>query len=190
MTLTLALVFTLYTAAALVAMHVIQRDVDPLLQPISAYALGRGGFFFSIALTAWGASGWLLAAALANRGPRLAQSLLWVFGAGLMIAAVFPMDVPFPPTSWTIRALSWRGIVHIIGASLSSLSFPVAALILAPSFPDARFLRTIAVASALAVAAVFLLPFVDVRWFGFAQRAMAANVLAWLVLVELSLMRR
>src|SRR5918993_3174567 len=89
-----------FTTVVLVAMHTVRRDVDPVMQPLSAYALGPAGEWMSAALCTWGLSGWLLPLMLPYGSPRAARLLLWVFGAGLMVSAVFPMDVPFPPTPW------------------------------------------------------------------------------------------
>lgn len=185
-----ALAALAYVIAVLVACHIIRRDVDPFVQPISAYALGRGGIWFALALAAWGASGWFVRTALRGSTNRFADVLIALFALGLLTAAVFPMDVPFPPTEWTVRKMSWLGVLHVAGASVSSIVFPVASWLLSSRFAPARALSTIAALSGMAAVAVFVLPFVDVRFFGLAQRLLAVLILAWLVTASLSLLRR
>jgi len=172
----------------LAALHGLRPDVDVLVQPISAYARGPYSGMFAAALAVWGGSAWLIEAALWRRASRLDRALLTLFGAGLVVAAVFPMDVPFPPDEWTVKRLSCSGVVHITAASVSSLVFPVVAVRLSPRLGAARGLRITAAFSAVAAAAVFSLPFIDVRYFGLAQRAFAALVLAWLIRASASLL--
>ena len=179
-----ALAALAYVVATLAGLHGVRRDVDVFVEPISAYARGPYGGCFAAALAAWGGSAWLLEASLWRKSTRLDCALLTLFGAGLVVAAAFPMDVPFPPAEWTLNHLSWSGVVHMTAASASSFVFPVAALRLSPRVGPVRGLRATAALSAVAALGTFVVPFVDVRYFGLAQRMLAALVLAWMIRVS------
>ncbi len=182
-----ALAALAYVVATLAGLHEVRPDVDVFVQPISAYARGPYGGCFAAALAAWGGSAWLLEASLWRKSTRLDRTLLTLFGAGLAVAAAFPMDVPFPPAEWSLNHLSRSGLVHITAASASSLVFPIAALRLSPRVGPVRGLRATAVLSAVAALGTFFVPFIDVRYFGLAQRVLAALVLAWMIRVSVVL---
>lgn len=170
---------TVLVAGIVVALHVLRPDVNPWIQPLSAYGSGHHRGWFISALIVWAAMGMLVSMHLPHDVHPVARVMWWTFAGGLITAAAFPMDVPFPPAEWTLGALSVTGIIHVTGASLATAAFPIAALISA-RLAGRRSLRVIAAVSGAAALSVFVTPFVDVRFFGIAQRVLAAAILGWL----------
>ena len=164
----------------LVALHVVRPDVDPWRQPLSAYGLGPYREWFTAALIVWAVTGSLVAWHRRRDARLIERCLWWTFAAGLVVAAALPMDVPFPPTEWTLKALSLTGIFHVAGASLASLAFSFGALIVSRRQARLRSLTILATASVASALSLFVLPFVDVRFFGLAQRVLGASILGWL----------
>lgn len=189
---------TLYVASVLVFLHLFRRDLDVLSSPISEYAIGSHGRWMTSALWVWcGASVAIAVGILATLersiSVLLGTGLLAVFGVGLAIAAVFQMDVPFPPQGGMRPSqFSRRGLLHIMAATLSTVCLPIAALILSAGFGASKRWQP-AQAPALALAyvclattiAFFVVSTVSVRHFGIAQRVFVAADLLWLTAVAL-----
>jgi hypothetical protein len=99
---------------ALVAVHILKRDLDPSRTMISRYALGPSGWLMALCFAAWAAAGALLLVALARRASsrldRIREILLLVASGGLAMAARFPMD----PAGTPRRDMSFSGRIHSI----------------------------------------------------------------------------
>jgi hypothetical protein len=112
-----------YVLLALVALHVLRPDLDPISSPISEYAIGPNGLLFTTALLSWGGASLVLAFGLHRGVAPSGQSptglvLLAVFGVGLIVAGIFPMDVPFPPEDFSPERFTAAGATHIISATI------------------------------------------------------------------------
>jgi hypothetical protein len=179
---------TAYAIAAIIGVHFLRPEDDPLSSPISQYAVGRFGFVVTAALFSWGVAGWALASGL-SRGvspasrSRAGLVLLVVFGAGLLVASFFPMDVPFRP-----RDPTPTGATHLFAASVSTLLFPFAALLLARSFgSDGPWLSFYSFAHRLGLVILVAMPIVFAfgslyfALFGLVQKIYALLVLAWMM---------
>ncbi|TCO60492.1 DUF998 domain-containing protein [Actinocrispum wychmicini] len=104
------------------------RQVDPLTDPVSDYALhGSGAWLFAVAVGLLVLGGVAIGAAMVRAGlPRAAAPRVW-FGlwcTGLTICAVFPGN---PSSTET----TWAGEVHRFGGALFLTSMPLACLSLA-----------------------------------------------------------
>lgn len=176
-----------YAMATIVLIHLLRPDDDPLASPISQYAVGRFGDFMTAALLVWGLAGWALAAALSRRPSAPAPSRvalgLWIaFGAGLVLASFVPVDVPYD--MWH---MSPTGKVHVFGASVSTFTAPIAALLVTDR--SARRSRALAWVLLATMPTVFLSAMFFPGVFGLAQKIYALLVLTWMVLMARSLMR-
>jgi Protein of unknown function (DUF998) len=188
-----------YVLVAVVAVHVLRPDLDPLASPISQYAVGPYGVFMASALLIWGLASLILAVGL-QRCVR-PSGWLWggvpvlvVFAAGLVSTSIFPMDVPFPPESFSPKSFTIVGLIHVLSATIASVCFPFAALLLAKSFQiDQRwqvFYRSaylLALVNLAACASFFLISGVSIELFGVAQKIFAVLALIWLLRTAMQL---
>lgn len=180
-------VATIYSMATIVFIHVLRPGDDPLASPISQYAVGRFGYLMTACLLLWGLAGWALAVAL-SPGPsgsepsRARLGLLVVFGAGLVVAAFVPVDVPYD--MWH---LSPTGKVHVFGASVSTLTAAIAAVLL--SHRQARWSRALAWVVFAVMPAVFLSAALVPAFFGLVQKIYALLVLIWMLVTARVVMR-
>jgi len=195
----IAAVGIMYVLVAAVIVHFLQPDLPLLSSPISQYAVGPYGVLFAIALLVWGIASLILAIGLyrnvcPSRPLRVGIFLLVVFGTGLIIASIFPMDVPFPPKNFFPESFTAIGLTHILSATISSVCFPFSALFLSMSFQkDERWklfqplAHIVALSTLGALASFFIISGVDIRFFGIGQKIFAALVLLWLLLTTVRL---
>jgi hypothetical protein len=122
------------------------------------------------------------------RGFHLGIGLLVCLGFGLLLIGAFRMDPAGLPS--TIE-----GAIHSATAYALSLLFPIAILLLAPSLKsDASWKGTFVytlVASVLALALTMGLLWLPDRmgWFGLYQRIIVANVIIWVEVIAVHLLR-
>ena len=189
----------MYVLSATVAVHLLRPDLPLLSTPISQYAIGRYGELFTLALLVWGITSLILAielsrSVLPSRQSRVGIFLLVVFGTGLIIASIFPMDVPFPPRNFRPESFTAIGLTHICSATIASVCFPFAALCLSNGFKKEGRGRSfqpvahiLAFSSLAALTGFFIISGVDIRLFGIGQKVLAAFVLLWLLLTAIRL---
>ena len=122
------------------------------------------------------------------RGFRLGIGLLALCGFGLLMIGAFPMD-PAGATRTT------QGLIHSVTAYTIALLFPISLALLTPSLKsDPHWKRLFAytlVAAVLGLAMVpglFFLPNIE-RWFGLYERIMVANVIVWVAVAAVHLLR-
>src|SRR5207248_1770695 len=60
----IGIIGTAYAVAAILVVHWLRPEEDPLSSPISQYAVGRFGFVMNAALFLWGVASWALTAGL------------------------------------------------------------------------------------------------------------------------------
>ena len=120
------------------------------------------------------------------RGFHPGIGLLAFCGFGLMLIGAFRMDHPGAPPI--------EGIIHTIASYGLGLLFPIAILLLTPSLksdPNWKniFVYTL-VAGVLALALIMGLFLLDQRgWFGLYERIIVANVIIWVEVVAVHLLR-
>jgi Protein of unknown function (DUF998) len=185
---------------AVVAVHFLRPDLDPLASPISRYAIGPYGAFMTSALLIWSLASLLLAVALHHS---LRPSSGWlggglllfvVFAIGLVSTSIFPMDVPFPPANFSPKSFTAVGLLHVLSATIASICFPFAALLLAKSFQkDERWqvfhrpAYVLAWVNLAACVSFFIISGVSIELFGIAQKFFAVLTLIWLLLTAIQL---
>ncbi|TET58036.1 MAG: DUF998 domain-containing protein [Dehalococcoidia bacterium] len=122
------------------------------------------------------------------RGFHLGIGLLVCLGFGLLLIGAFRMD----PAGWPSTI---EGTIHSATAYALSLLFPIAILLLAPSLKSdpnwkGTFVYTL-VAGVLALALTMGLLWLPERmgWFGLYQRIVVANVIIWVEVIAVHLLR-
>lgn len=185
----------LYFISVLVFLHVVRKDTNPWSSPISEYVIGAHGRWMTSVLWVWCISSIVFAVGIYTAMEQsasviLGTVLLIIFGLGLAFAAQFRMDVPFPPKRFHPSEFSTAGLLHISGATVSSICFPVAAIIISLGLgKDERWphLRTtffvMAMVCGCATAVFFM---VKIQYFGIAQRVFVATDLMWQVSVAVA----
>jgi hypothetical protein len=171
--------------AAMVLLHAVRTDLDPVRQVMSEYANGRFGWFMTAAFYAMGFACVALALRLGRAIVRRAMSvvvrvLLALGGFGLILAGIFEVERPAVPD--TIEE-----VIHS-DATLTAFTLIIAAMLLFAVLCrwDARwhdFRGGATVLAIIAAAAGAFSPFAgQTTWSGLAQRVLGATVVAWLLL--------
>ena len=166
-------------------------NYSPVRDSISSLALTPIGWLQSICFLAMGLLLEILIAGFffnirRARGFHPGIGLLAFCGFGLMLIAAFRMDHPGAPPI--------EGIIHTIAASGLGLLFPIAILLLTPSLksdPNWKniFVYTL-IAGVLALALMIGLFLSDqTGWFGLYERIIVANVIIWVEVVAVHLLR-
>jgi hypothetical membrane protein len=170
---------------AVVALHVLRTDVDPLARGVSRYAVGDYGYVVNAAFL-------LLAAALVATGIGFRRSapdpgtvgvwLLWASAAGMAVVAVFPVRAA--------DSAAAENLPHQLGGMVFFLAAAGGAVVL--SRRTGRDTK-LGWATAAAVTVYFLsigvpaFPLAGVR--GLLQRVCFGGIVAWLVLANVALVR-
>lgn len=124
--------------AVAIAQMLTRDGFDLRVHPISQLATGSLGWIQMISFVLTGLG--VIALAVARRrlitegtGRRAVPLFLGLFGAGLVIAGLFPMDpqngFPAGAPDGTV-AMSWHGIVHSVGAAVAFTALAVACIVL------------------------------------------------------------
>jgi hypothetical protein len=183
-----AILLVMACFAAMVLLHVVRTDLDPVRQVMSEYANGRFGWFMTAAFYAIGLACIVLALRLGRAIVRRPMSivvrvLLGLGGLGLILAGIFEVERPAVPD--TIEE-----IIHS-DATLVAFSLIIAGMLLFAvlcrwdlRWHDFRGIATV-LAIIAAVAGAFS-PFAgQTTWSGLAQRILGVTVVAWLLLCAL-----
>jgi hypothetical protein len=181
-----------YFTTAVVILHPLRPDLNPVTHAVSNYANGPFGFlmtsaFFMLALSEF-ALGWGLARSLLpGRRMVVSVALLNLAGSGLVVTGLFHSDVnvPRPPAST-------NALIHWTGAGVSFLSLMIALFLLAGCFKkDARWQSISRLSYAwiafivLALVVYGILSILD--WTGIGERIYIAASVSWLLFVALRL---
>jgi hypothetical membrane protein len=172
------------------ALHFLRPDVNPVLEPMSNYAVGPYGFL----LTAADIGGGLAALALtfglywgiAPPGRSyVGLFLLGLYGVSVLLAGIFPIDVGGEATT--------VGTIHNIVGNISFFGFPIAVILLSLGMgKDERWrsIRRPALALAGVVVLTVILTMVGFNLgigFGVTQRIANVAALVWMLVVALHL---
>ncbi|HEV2580242.1 MAG TPA: DUF998 domain-containing protein [Ktedonobacteraceae bacterium] len=187
-----AIVGVFYFITAVVILHPLRPDLNPVTHAVSNYANGPFGFlmtsaFFVLAISEF-ALAWGLARCLSlTRRTMISVALLGLTGSGLIVTGLFRSDVnvPRPPASAS-------AIVHWIGAGGSFLSLMIAIFLLSGYFKKdapwqsfSRLSYSWLAAIVLALAAYGTLSLLS--WTGIGERIYIATSVVWLLLASLRL---
>ena len=182
----------LYFITAVVILHPLRPDLNPVTHAVSNYAVGSFGLlmtsaFFMLAMSEFALAQGLVRS-LARSGKAWASVLLLhLAAAGLIVTGLFhsDVDVPRPPASP-------GALVHWIGAGISFLSLMIAIFLLSSCFkrdtrwqPVYRLSYSWGIAIVLALATYGVLAIVG--WTGIGERIYIAISVLWLLLVSLRL---
>ena len=164
----------------LALLHLVSPEVDPVVRPVSEYALGDFGPLAAVRTLAQGIGPIALAVAL--RRERLGAVLLLVVGLMKLAMLWFPIDA-------VGAAATSAGQMHNLLGNLTFFLFPVAALVLFRALRrrGSRLGPPIAVVLAIATAGVLVTS--ATGGFGLAQRAYLVLTAVWLFLAALAVLR-
>jgi hypothetical protein len=164
---------------------------DIVSDSISSLALTPMGYVQTIGFLAIGLlvevfTAGLLFGVRAARGFHLSIVCLVFMGFGMLLIGAFRTDPVGAPD--TIE-----GIIHSIAAGIVFWLFPVASLLMAPSFRRdlhwQDFFRYTLVTSGLALALVIITTVLEdsASWFGLAERICVANMIIWVEIIAVRL---
>ena len=174
----------------LAALHFLRTDVNPIVEPVSNYAVGAYGFLSTAANIGSGLAALALTLGLylsiASPGrSRVGLFLLGLFGVSELLAAIFPIDVGAQATT--------IGIIHNVVGNIAFFGFLAAVILLSWSMgkdEQWRSIRRPALALALVVLGMAVLTIVGANigiGFGVAQRLFNVTSMGWMLLVALCL---
>jgi hypothetical protein len=174
---------------SLAALHFLRPDVNPVLEPMSNYAVGPYGFLLTAADIGSGLAALSLMFGLylgiAPRGRSyVGLFFLGVYGVSALLAGFFPIDVGGEATT--------VGTIHNIVGNIAFFVFPIAAILLSLGMgKDERwrsFRRTaLAVSFAAVLTVILTIVGSNIGLFGLTQRLANFTVLLWILLVGLRL---
>lgn len=177
-----------YFVVAIVVLHFLCPEYNPINHAVSNYAAGSYGYLMTSAFYMLASSVLALALslflsfALINLS-RIAILLLCLASSGMVIMGVFPGDAHalHPPATIT-------GIIHWTAAGVSFLSIMIAAFLLSSSFKMDERLRVfqrpcLILASAMVGALLLYGILALVGWIGIGQRIYLVVCLLWLLVL-------
>ncbi|HET9919410.1 MAG TPA: DUF998 domain-containing protein [Ktedonobacteraceae bacterium] len=182
----------LYFIMAVVILHLLRPDLNPVTHAVSNYAVGPFGFlmtsaFFMLALSEFALAQGLVRGLACSRRARVSVALLNLAAAGLVVTGLFHSDVnaPRPPASTS-------ALLHWTGAGISFLSLMISIFLLSGCFKDDARWQSIYRLSygwgagiLLALAAYGALAMID--WTGIGERIYIATSILWLLFASLQL---
>lgn len=192
-----SIVTTVYFIAAAVGVHFVDQRYDPVRDYMSDYVLGPGGQLFAVAIYVTALGTLALAAGLWRvmlppARPAGGIVLIALFAVAYAIVGTFPTDIMKPGALPTTTF----GILHVSGATIGWIAFPLGAFLIARAFPNfpalagakpaAMLLSWLMMAALLAFAVVesLALPVV-----GLAEKTFIAFRQLWLLVVGFVLLR-
>src|SRR5215216_2489630 len=164
-------------------LHFLRPDVNPVLEPMSNYAVGPYGFLLTaadLALTL----GLYVSIAPPGRS-YVGLFLLGLYGISVLLAGIFPIDVGGEATM--------AGTIHNIVGNIAFFGFPIAVILLSLGMgKDERWrsFRRRALALSLLVVLTVILTIVGSNLgiaYGVTQRIANVAVLVWMLAVALHL---
>jgi Protein of unknown function (DUF998) len=177
-----------YFVVAVVVLHFLRPEYNPVNHAVSNYAVGPYGYLMTAAFYVQALSVFALALgisrsiAFTNR-LGVAVQLLCLAGLGMVVMGIFPGDAHalHPPATLT-------GVIHWAAAGISFLSIMIAAFLLSRSFRNDEhwqaFERPCFRLALAMVGALVLYGFLAlVGWIGIGQRIFIAVCLLWLLVL-------
>jgi hypothetical protein len=169
---------------------------NPISQSLSDLALGSYGWlqtidFFLLAFVAISLGFGFYYGMHKKRGLRIVVVAFGAMACGEIISGIFRVDLVKTP-------LSIHALIHQVGASITAIAFPIAALMLLPSLKSdpewkglANYTFVVAVSMlALEIAREVLLLTTWLNpWFGLYEKGLLVNSLVWVVVMAIRLLR-
>lgn len=180
-----------YAALALLLMHVLRPDLAPDSHMISEYAVGTFGWVMQSVFVGLSLGCAALLVGLAFNGPtsitaRFGAFLLGVASVGLIVSAIYPMDLPGAPAT---RAGEMHDLSFMVNVGSIALAIVLITVSLGSDLRWRSFRRTSIVLLSL-IALAFVLQFLTLHKgapYGLANRFFIAVVLAWLIATSIRL---
>jgi hypothetical protein len=171
-------------------LHFVRPDVNPVLEPISNYAVGPFGFLFPAADIGSSSAALALIIGLYIRIAPPGRSymglfLLGIYGVSELLTGIFPIDVGAETTT--------AGAIHNVVGNIAFFGFPIAIILLSIGMgKDERWrsLRLPALALAGVVVLMVNLTMVGLNigiGFGVTQRLFNVAAMLWMLVVALHL---
>jgi hypothetical membrane protein len=172
------------------ALHFLRPDVNPVLEPMSNYAVGPYGFLLTAADIGLSLGALALAFGLylgiAPRGRSyVGLFLLALYGVSVLLAGIFPIDVGGEATTF--------GIIHNIVGNIAFFGFPIAVILLSLGMgKDERWrsFRRPALALSMVIVPTVILTILGSNLgigYGVTQRIANVATLVWMLAVALHL---
>jgi hypothetical membrane protein len=172
------------------ALHFLRPDVNPVLEPMSNYAVGPYGSLFIAADIGLGLAALALTCGLYLSIAPLGRTyvglfFLGLYGTSVLLAGIFPIDVGGEATAF--------GTIHNIVGNISFVGFPIAVILLSLGMgKDKRWrsFRRPAFALSMVVVLTVILTIVDSNLgmgYGVTQRIANVAALVWMLMVALHL---
>jgi hypothetical protein len=176
----------LSSSTAVVVLHVVRADLDPIGRRLSEYAVGPFGWLMTAAFMLLGVGLYALSRAVRSVDPgtpamKVLRVLLVIAAAGMTVSAVFETQAATPP--------GWREIVHSRASALAFIALIAAALWTATVARRAMAWGAARGAAdaftTLATLSAVISPVThDGPWTGLVQRLSYLAVLCWLLLAS------
>ncbi|MDH3226296.1 MAG: DUF998 domain-containing protein [Thermoleophilia bacterium] len=186
----IGLIGVAYSAAAVVALHFLDTDLDPVEDFISEYAVGDYGWlmksaFFAVSCGTLAIAGGLRRSLRPSRRATAAVVLMSLAGVGFFVAGIFDTDTPNASGDIDNAA---AGVAHDFGSSVVFLSVIIAAFVLWGVFasdPPWHGLSRTALwfAIAMTMSRVVTLAIPEGGPVGLPQRVLAATMMIWLAIL-------
>jgi hypothetical protein len=183
---TLSLVGILYFASAILALHFLRTDCNPIRQATSEYAVGPYGLlmtsaFFSLSVGSLALVLGLYQGVSQPARSRVGLGLLGVWGGAILIAGLFPVDLQGAPQSTS-------GTIHQINAPVAFLSLTTGAILVSRGFKDDekwrpfhRFALMLSLVMLAEFLGIGLIIAMESGFAGLAQRVFIATFVTWLL---------
>ena len=171
----------------MVALHVLQPELDLIAQPVSFYVWGRHGWLLSVSLAGFGVALLALVGAATDERAAWPRRILALVGFALLLTALVPSDRWFP---WE-GPPSVSGLVHAAAAMLAPvlLLWPMATLA-PPRHPRIRqalpWIVRLYSAALIGSAGSLALGFLrdgPPPWIGLMERVLAVAAMSWVCVV-------
>jgi hypothetical protein len=185
----LAIITTIYYFLSLGLVHLLRRDVDPVTEEVSNYAVGSWGFLNVTGILGLGLGALALTFGLhfgiSRPGrSRIGLILLGLYGVAQMLTAIFPIDTGGGEATTS-------GTLHNTFGSIAFFAFPPAAILLSWRIrkderwsiqPGALVLSLVVLA-----AAVFTVMSDALGILGLGQRTFLVTAPLWMLLMAIGL---
>lgn len=189
---TLALMCIAYFVLAIIALHFLRPDVNPIRRPTSEYAVGEYGFLMTTAFFSMSVASFTLLLGLYKGVRRPAQSriglvLLGIWGVGVLVAMTFPIN----PEGTQLTTIS---TIHRINGPLIFLCLTLGTNLISRRLRRDEnwqsFYHT-ALTLSLIMLVMFIITVVNVAaktgFEGLCQRAFLVTFITWFILTTLHL---
>ena len=176
-----------YWLAVVVAMHLLEREFDPLTVPISVYVLGTYGAWMTTSFFAGAAIWFLLAFGFRRALPptfsaRAGIVLLCIAGCGEIVMGLSPTQYPVTPP------FTQQTLMHLLGAVVAFNAIALGSISLSVSFRGAAQWRS--VSTATLIVSLLMFAMLQDRWLwhpelsasGLKERVIVALMLLWFAL--------